>query len=479
LTGPATFTRFCERIGLRLEPFQKRIAKAAAGPERELVVLLPRGQGKTTLMAAIALHHLLTVPRAAVYCAASSREQARILFEAAAMFTRTLDHPNIVVRHLELRYCDDPEQPNVFTRHLRVLAADAPKLHGLTPSLAIIDELHAHPDDEVYLALRTATLKRPESQLITISTAGQGADSPLGRLRGRALGQPDVRRRGAFTDARGPNLRMFEWSVPEDDDITKAVKVKKANPASWITTKGLREQHEAVAEVAYRRYHCNQWTAQVGAWLPAGAWQACAGEVEFTAGERIWVGVDVGGERSASAVVYVNENLHVGVETWTGDEAVLEVAAYVAELAERYQIVEAVFDPWRAGQMAQEWEQRGIPAVAFPQSDSRMIPRASACTTSSCMAGSFILMIPTSTPMSTPLSLATPGVAGASRSPTARRTSTPSSRSRWRSTVTRTSPSRSSCSDGCSSTVRQMRDADPKRELLLEVRENDKPRPRP
>ena len=72
--------------------------------------------------------------------------------------------------------------------------------------------------------------------------------------------------------------------------------------------------------------------------------------------------------------MYVNEDLHVGVETWTGDEAVLEVAAYVAELAEQYQIVEAVYDPWRAGQMAQEWEQRGIPAVAFPQSDARMIP---------------------------------------------------------------------------------------------------------
>jgi len=70
----------------------------------------------------------------------------------------------------------------------------------------------------------------------------------------------------------------------------------------------------------------------------------------------------------------VNENLHVAVETWTGDDAVLEVAAYVAELAERFQIVEAVYDPWRAGQMAQEWEERGIPAVKFPQSDSRMIP---------------------------------------------------------------------------------------------------------
>ena len=106
---------------------------------------------------------------------------------------------------------------------------------------------------------------------------------------------------------------MLEYLVPEDDDITKPYRVKKANPASWITKDALREQREAIAEVAYRRYHCNQWTAQVGAWLPAGAWQACAGDVSFTDGERIWVGVDVGGERSASAVVYVNENLHVGV----------------------------------------------------------------------------------------------------------------------------------------------------------------------
>jgi phage terminase large subunit-like protein len=94
----------------------------------------------------------------------------------------------------------------------------------------------------------------------------------------------------------------------------------------------------------------------------------------FEEGERIWVGVDVGGERADSAVVWVNESLHVGVETWSGDAAVLEVAAFVAELAEEFTIVEAVVDPWRAGQMAQEWELRGIPAVAFPQSDSRMIP---------------------------------------------------------------------------------------------------------
>jgi phage terminase large subunit-like protein len=271
------FEPFCERVGLHLESFQKKIATAAAGTEREFVALLPRGQGKTTLLAAIALHHLITVENAAVYCAASSREQARILYEAAAAFARRFEDEHLVVRQLELRYCDDPDEPNVFSRHLRVLAADAPRLHGLTPSLAIIDELHAHPSDDVYLAMRTAMLKRTGSKLLVISTAGQGADSPLGRLRGRALAQPSIRRTGALTDARGPSLRLLEWSVPEDADLDNMGEIKKANPASWITLPALREQREAVAEVAFRRFHCNQWTAKVGAWLPAGAWQDCAG----------------------------------------------------------------------------------------------------------------------------------------------------------------------------------------------------------
>jgi phage terminase large subunit-like protein len=367
------FAAFCEQIGLRLEPFQKRIAKAAAGPEPEFLALLPRGQGKTTLLAALALYHLLAVENAAVYCAASSREQARILFEAAAEFARRLEHPNVVVRHLELRFCDDPERPNVFSRHLRVLAADAPRLHGLTPSLSIVDELHAHVDDEVYLALRTATLKRPESKLLIISTAGMGADSPLGRLRARALGQPHVTRRGALTDARGPHLRMLEWSVPEDVDVSDMRQVKKANPASWISAAALGQQYEAIPRHAFERYHANRWVAQVGAWLPPGAWQACAGETSFEPGERIWIACDLGGERSDSAVVWLNERLQVGVMTWSGDSAVLDVKEFVEELATNFTAVEIAVDPWRAAGLAGEWQQRGLTVVTFPQSDSRMI----------------------------------------------------------------------------------------------------------
>ena len=60
----------------------------------ELVVLIPRRSGKTTLLAAIAVHHLATREDAQVYAAAASRAQAAILFEPAVKFTLRLDEPH-------------------------------------------------------------------------------------------------------------------------------------------------------------------------------------------------------------------------------------------------------------------------------------------------------------------------------------------------------------------------------------------------
>jgi phage terminase large subunit-like protein len=372
-----TVAQLAERVGLRLEPFQRRIVRGAAGPEREFVCLMPRGSGKTSLSALLAVHHLLTVPDAAIYCAAASREQARILFEAAQRYARTLDHPNVVFRHLELRWCEDPGEPKVFSRFMRVLAADAPRLHGLNFSLAILDELQAHANDEVYVALHSALHKQPDAKMIVISTAGQGADSPLGRLRARALALPSVKRSGALTDARGPGLRMLEWAVPEDGDIDNPKIVKKANPRSGITIEQLEQARAGLPDLAHRRFVANQWTEREGHWLPPAAWQGCVGEPEFTDGERIWIGVDVGGERSASAVVWINEGLHVGCEIFEGERGVLDCVDLIHELAERFTIVELVFDPWRFGQAALELEQRGVLCVRFDQTDQRMIPASS------------------------------------------------------------------------------------------------------
>lgn len=217
-------------------------------------------------------------------------------------------------------------------------------------------------------------MKERGSKLIVISTAGQGADSPLGRLRSRALALPEVKTTNGFTRARGPNLRLLEWSLPEDASIDDLRAVKSVNPASWIRKADLAEQREAVPELAFRRFHANQWVERESHLLPTGAWQQCVGEPAFRDGEPVWVGVDVGGDRSASAVVWINEGYQVGVEIFHGDEGVLDCVDRVRELAGRYQVREVVYDPWRFGQAAQELEAERIIVTQFPQTDARMIP---------------------------------------------------------------------------------------------------------
>ena len=100
--------------------------------------------------------------------------------------------------------------------------------------------------------------------------------------------------------------------------------MKAGNPASWISVEDLREQREAVPELAFARFHCNRWVERAGHWLPPGAWQTITGEPAFTDGEPIWVGVNVGGDRSTTAVAWVNQDYQVGVWIGHGDAAVLE-----------------------------------------------------------------------------------------------------------------------------------------------------------
>lgn len=376
-TAPATIrpgysglVAFCELIGEPLAPYQRRIARLYFGPEREVAAILPRGNAKTTLAALVGLHHLLTVEEAAVTIGAASRDQARICFERMRGFAQ---HPALeellVVRHLELRHEDERGD----LRLLRVIAADGPRAHGLSSSLYIGDEVWAWKTDDLLEAMLTGLIKRPDAKLLMISTAAALLDSPLGRLRARAMAQPAAKRKGPVVEARG-ELAWIEWSVHEEASLDDMAAVKRANPAPWITRADLRRQRGAVAELPFAQLHAGRWGAREGAWLPAGAWQACAGNAQIEDGEHVWLGVDVGGSRAASAVVAVTADLRVETTVYQGDEAVLEVAEHVRRLAGRYTVREVAYDPWRFRSEALRLEEAGLPVVEFPQSTTRMVP---------------------------------------------------------------------------------------------------------
>ena len=86
--GVRGFYEFAGSVGLDLEPFQRKIARTVLGADESLV-LISRGNGKSCLIGCLAVHHLLSTSHAAVYVAASSREQARIIYEYARTFAIT------------------------------------------------------------------------------------------------------------------------------------------------------------------------------------------------------------------------------------------------------------------------------------------------------------------------------------------------------------------------------------------------------
>jgi phage terminase large subunit-like protein len=85
----ARFVRFCSKLRLAgkpfiLEPFQRRILHDYFSGTRQTLVILPKKNGKSTLVAALALYHLLTTVDAEGYIAANSRQQANIVLESGS-----------------------------------------------------------------------------------------------------------------------------------------------------------------------------------------------------------------------------------------------------------------------------------------------------------------------------------------------------------------------------------------------------------
>jgi hypothetical protein len=372
----AGFCRFCRDVGYRVRPFQRRIARAHFADEREVVAILPRGSAKSTLAALIATHHVLSRERPGVYIGAASREQARVIGGMVRALSRhPAVAPFVVWRTDALRWGSDPKGPAV----LSVVAASGDKAHGWPhPTLIVGDEIWAWSDREPTLlgAMMTAMLKVPGCRFLGISTAAATLDSPLGRLRARALAAPHVERAGPILEAGGDGLRWLEWSLAEDADPENLRAVAACNPLRTLAE--IREQRPRVSEVEWMQFHLCRWGVGSARWLPAGAWQECRSVYEIGPDEPLVLGVDVGGSRSATAVVGCvadEDGVRVAVvEVWQGTDAVLKATAYIEQLAAAGRgIREVVYDPMRFASEALRLERdHRLVTVEWPQSETRM-----------------------------------------------------------------------------------------------------------
>ena len=312
LDEPGAFRMFCERhvttesgLPLALEAFQETLLGDFFAGATESVAVLPKKSGKSTLMGALALFVLVAGEDREIAIAAASRDQASLIHRQAAGMVRRSGWLAERVR---------PTQRELRSRRdggvVRVLAADSDTVDGWLGSLAIVDELHRAKSVELYSILRLG-LGPLNGRMVTISTAGDSEESPLGRIRQTALKLPGVSRDGAHTHCRSDNGRFayHEWSLDSGADLADFELVKTANPASWTTAESLREIAESPSTTPwyFARFCAGVWLKGEDAAIRPHEWDALHRPgLEIPAGGEVFLGLDLGWRIDCTAMVPVH-----------------------------------------------------------------------------------------------------------------------------------------------------------------------------
>jgi phage terminase large subunit-like protein len=356
-----------------------------------VAIVLPRKNGKTTLLAAYALYALMTRPGQPeiLLCAASDRQAGR-LFDAVVSFVRrdAWLSANVVIRE----WHGEVSRNDGGGKILR-MSSSPERLHGYNPSLVICDEVAQWTTPNLrraWAALTTAGGARRLTQTFTISTAGQAHEREggiLGRLIDANERIGETEQRGALTVSRNHVARtlVFNYCAPtvERDDIDA---IKLANPASWITFDYLRRQasNPELTASDFLQFHGCVWSVAEDVWLAPQQWDAIEREdAPVLGGEMVALGFDGSRYLDSTALVACRlEDAQLTVlDAWERPEGAagrgweipaVEVEAAIEDAFDRFNVVRFYPDPpyWQSEIAA--WSAHYGESVVVPWATARM-----------------------------------------------------------------------------------------------------------
>jgi phage terminase large subunit-like protein len=395
----------------RLLPWQRTMLTQLFGTRRPdglrqyrtAYIEIPKKNGKSEIAAAIALYMLCgdDEPAGEIYSAAVDKDQASLVFQAAATMVQI--DPELS-RRIEVIESQRRMRYRPTNSVYRAIPADAPSAHGYNASAVIYDELHAAPNRDLWDVLTTSTGARRQPLTIVITTAGYDRQSICWQLHEYAVKIRD----GAITD---PTFLPIIYAAGPEDDWTDPVIWAKANPSLDQTIKRdyLEQECRRARELpgyqnTFKRLHLNLWTEQADRWLDLDVWDRGMGpgpEDATLAGLPCWGGLDLASTHDLTAFVLVwarddggyvvrpwfwlpaaglverARKDRVPYELWR-DQGVLRVTTGnvtdydviredLRELAEQYAIREIGFDRWNATQLVTQLQSDGAAMVAMGQ----------------------------------------------------------------------------------------------------------------
>lgn len=402
---------------ISLEPWQQALLWVLFGwmgsdGERRFRVSyweMARKNGKSTIAAGIGLYLLLGdgEPGAEVYSAATKRDQAKIVFEEAKRMVRSSPflRKKITAFRENLHIRDTASK-------FEALGRDADTMDGLNPHGAILDELHAWRDGEVWGVLETGMGARRQPLMFAITTAGFNQDSYCFQLRDYACKVLD----GIVEDDA---FFGVIYTLDEGDDWRNEATWIKANPNLGVSIQidELRDQKVKALSIASTLTHfltkrMNVWTNAAELWIHPDKWRACGGDFDAgrLAGRTCYGGLDLSNTLDLTAFVLVftpveddpvwrvlpffwapeetvrskSRASRVPYDVWVRDGWMVEIPgevidyAYIYEqigaAAGLYDLREVAFDRWGAAEVYLRMAEQGLTMVQLGQGMQSMSP---------------------------------------------------------------------------------------------------------
>lgn len=386
---------------IKLRAWQKQFifdvyAPTEAGKRRirRAILSVARKNGKTLLIAALVLAHLVgpeAIPNGEIYSAANDREQAgqvfkfaRQLVEAEPAFAPDGELPITVVPSTKTLV----HKPN--GSFYRALSAEAGTKHGLNPSVWIYDELAQSRNQELYEVMNTSQGARDEPLGFVISTQSPDPEHPLSKLIDDGLVNNDK------------TVLVHLYCADDDAEIMDEKAWAAANPALGdfrsepdLRALAVQAARMPTMEASFRNLYLNQRVDQTAPLISRSEWKACETGETLVDGEEVFLALDLSGVHDLTAMVGVSadpgverikawhwkpaEYLHehakrdrAAYDVWA-QQGWLEtppgraidygyVAQRIAEMRDEYVIKGLAYDRWRIELLLVEFQRIGVDA---------------------------------------------------------------------------------------------------------------------
>ena len=244
---------------------------------RNVYIEVPRGNGKSALSSPVGLYMLAADGEegAEVYSAATTRDQAKIVFKVAQAMARKM--PGLQKR-LGVKVPAQAITQERTNSTFQALSADGHTLDGLNIHLAIVDELHAHKTPDVYEVLETGLGKRPQSMLWAITTAGFNKHGICYKVRKDVI---DVLSGSMTGDAAIATFGII-YTIDDGDDPFIEESLRKANP-NWGVSVDVRQvmglasraRQQAQDRANFLTKHLDVWVDANEALFDTEHWRRC------------------------------------------------------------------------------------------------------------------------------------------------------------------------------------------------------------